>query len=78
MLFIIIGLVIAAALIVIFIARGHESSSPLKTVESFKVGLEKISPEDERISSPAPRGEAGADLFGPEQDHEAKPRAEGA
>lgn len=58
MVFTIVGLVIAAGLVVLVLVRSHESSSPLKTVESFKMGLEKISPEGE--TAPRPPG-AGAE-----------------
>jgi hypothetical protein len=67
--FIIIGFVIAAALVVALVARNRESSSPLKTVESFKVGLEKISPQEQHERSPKRSHDAPAGLsHGDERD----------
>lgn len=60
MVFIIVGVVIAALLIVAVLARSRESNSPLKTVESFKVGLEKISPQGEPPVTEGPRGLRGS------------------
>jgi hypothetical protein len=59
MIYMVIGLVIAAALVVVVLARSHESSSPLKTVSDFKTGLEKISPDREEPTGPA--SETGSD-----------------
>lgn len=52
MLYIVIGLVVAAILVAVVVVRSREPTSPLKTVSEFRTGLEKISPQAGAAAQP--------------------------